>query len=277
VYLIPITLAAADVDEGRLFTERQGRLANVLDAAAAYVQGVGLDVMAEPTSGEHMWMHALAIGYAPRYLAVNADGIHLNWPRIPLPATGDVLLASAKLGSMVAELLDDEKVAVGVTAGTQRRELAFLGRVSMADEGQLNASAGDLGVTAGWGFADRRGVVMSGNGRAVEHPYADAEPQAFSEGLADLGLTCDRLIACLGSSCYHVYLNDVAYWRCVPASVWYYTIGGYRVIKKWLSYRERTVLGSDLLPDEARHVTEMVRRIAAILLLERPSAPTTSG
>jgi len=39
-------------------------------------------------------------------------------------------------------------------------------------------------------------------------------------------------------------------------------------MKKWLSYRERALLGRDLAPDEARYVTEMTRRIAAILLLE---------
>jgi hypothetical protein len=39
-------------------------------------------------------------------------------------------------------------------------------------------------------------------------------------------------------------------------------------MKKWLSYRERSLLGRDLRADEARYFTEMVRRIAALLLLE---------
>jgi hypothetical protein len=39
-------------------------------------------------------------------------------------------------------------------------------------------------------------------------------------------------------------------------------------MKKWLSYRERALLGRDLKPDEARCVIEMTRRTAAILLLE---------
>jgi hypothetical protein len=43
--------------------------------------------------------------------------------------------------------------------------------------------------------------------------------------------------------------------------------GRRQVIKKWLSYRERGLLGRDLTPDVARYVTEMVRRSAAILLL----------
>ena len=63
-------------------------------------------------------------------------------------------------------------------------------------------------------------------------------------------------------------MNDLASWRCVPARVWKYTIGGYQVMKKWLSYRERALLGRDLKPDEARYVQGMTRRIAAILLLE---------
>jgi hypothetical protein len=53
----------------------------------------------------------------------------------------------------------------------------------------------------------------------------------------------------------------------VPTKVWEYTIGGYQVMKKWLSYREQPLLGRPLTPDEAREVTQMARRIAALLLL----------
>jgi hypothetical protein len=65
-----------------------------------------------------------------------------------------------------------------------------------------------------------------------------------------------------------VYLNDVAYWRNIPANVWDYRIGGYQVIKKWLSYREQELLGRPLKSDEAREVVNMARRIAAIILLQ---------
>ena len=54
----------------------------------------------------------------------------------------------------------------------------------------------------------------------------------------------------------------------MPAAVWEYYIGGYQVIKKWLSYREHELLGRGLSADEAREVTDMARRIAAILLLQ---------
>lgn len=61
--------------------------------------------------------------------------------------------------------------------------------------------------------------------------------------------------------------RGLVYWANVPRAVWEYTLGGYQVIKKWLSYREKDLLGRDLTADEARYVTEMVRRISAILSL----------
>ncbi len=68
-----------------------------------------------------------------------------------------------------------------------------------------------------------------------------------------------------------IIINERAWWRCVPSRVWGYTIGGYQVMKKWLDYRERKLLGRDLKPDEARYVTEMARRIAALVLLKKPA------
>jgi hypothetical protein len=62
-------------------------------------------------------------------------------------------------------------------------------------------------------------------------------------------------------------LNERVYWRNVPPRVWAYSIGGYQVLKKWLSYRERPLLGRSLSIDEAREVQAIARRIAALLLL----------
>jgi hypothetical protein len=39
------------------------------------------------------------------------------------------------------------------------------------------------------------------------------------------------------------------------------------VLKKWLSYREATVLGRALREDEAKYVAQVVRRIAGILMM----------
>jgi hypothetical protein len=68
--------------------------------------------------------------------------------------------------------------------------------------------------------------------------------------------------------------SEKAFWKAVEnprkltEAVWEYAIGGYQVLKKWLSYRERQVLGRDITKDEAREFTHIVRRIAALLRLE---------
>jgi hypothetical protein len=62
-------------------------------------------------------------------------------------------------------------------------------------------------------------------------------------------------------------LDDVAYWGNVPRRVWDYTLGGYQVLKKWLSCREEALLGRPLTVDEVGYVTQVVRRIAALVLL----------
>ena len=71
----------------------------------------------------------------------------------------------------------------------------------------------------------------------------------------------------LGDTTFDIHLNDRAYWRNVPAAVWSYKLGGYQVLKKWLSYRERGVLGRALRPEEVQHFTDTARRIAGILVL----------
>ena len=61
-----------------------------------------------------------------------------------------------------------------------------------------------------------------------------------------------------------VYLNEGAYWADVPSAVWEYRLGGYQVLKKWLSYREWKVLGRALEVSEVAWFSEAARRVAAI-------------
>jgi len=226
--------------------------ANLSPAARAYLAALGIpapDAEAEVAPGlqpyELIWLHALAIGYSPAYLRENADGIRQDWPRIPLPATLDALLASAVLGRQVAALLDTETLAPGVTVGTIRPELRLIAVLARVGGGALKPGTDDLAITAGWGHAGEEGVTMPGRGKLVKRPSASGGPTT-----------------------YDVYLNDVAYWRSIPPEVWDYTIGGYQVIKKWLSYRERDLLGRPLTAEEAIEVTYIARRIAALILLQ---------
>ena len=119
-----------------------------------------------------------------------------------------------------------------------------------------NMAGDDFSVTAGWGHFGQGEAVMPGQGRVVERPYTAEERAALGS-----------LATSIGDTTYDVYLNDRAYWRNVPATVWSYKLGGYQVLKKWLSYRERGVLDRPLRPEEVQHFTDTARRIAAALVL----------
>ena len=198
-----------------------------------------------------LFYHALAVLYAPSFGGANTSGLRNDWPRIPLPATKHLLLASAALGRELAVLLDPEgTVPKGAACLTSIGPIASV-------EGTLDPDAGDLELAAGWGHAGKGGVTMPAKGKITRRSLTAAERDALPRCAADI----------LGEQTCDVWLNDRAYWRNVPLRVWEYTLGGYQVIKKWLSYREKELLGRSLSVDEARYVTEMARRIAAILLL----------
>ena len=74
----------------------------------------------------------------------------------------------------------------------------------------------------------------------------------------------------LGDSTVDFYLNGRAFWRNVPVAVWEYRLSGYQVLKKWLSYRERNILGRALSIEEVLEFTEIARRIGALRICLDP-------
>ena len=231
------------------------RRPNLSAAAQRYLDRLGLGV-------DDLFHHALAVLHHPAYREANAGALRMEWPRIPLPGWPDggapdaanALLASAARGRELAALLDPETPVAGVTAGTLRPELAAIAVPSTADG--RNMTGNDFALTAGWGHLGVGDAVMPGQGRAVERDYTAVERQALGDA-----------IAVLGDATVDVHVNDNARWSNIPAAVWNYKLGGYQVLKKWLSYRESRVLGRDLLPEEVQHFTDTARRISAILAM----------
>ena len=229
------------------------RRPNLSGAAQRYLDRLGLGV-------EDLFHHVLAVLHDPSYREANAGALRMEWPRIPLPGwpdgdapgAADELAASAARGRELAALLDSDAPVPGVTTGALRTEMAAIAVPSTTDGG--NMAGDDFSVTAGWGHFGQGEAVMPGHGRAVERPYT-------AEERAALGNATNAL----GENTFDIYLNDRAYWRNVPSAVWSYKLGGYQVLKKWLSYRERGVLGRALRPEEAQHFTDTARRIAGIL------------
>ena len=247
-------------DDGlRLEGDGIQRRPNLSAAGQSYLDKLGMGV-------EDLFHHVLAVLHDPVYRETNAGALRMEWPRIPLPgwpvgdndedtaAAAEELAASAERGRELARLLDSETPVPGVTAGTLRPEMATIGVPATADG--TNMAGDDFAVTAGWGHFGTGDAVMPGQGRAVERPYTPGE----QAGLGDSALV-------LGERTVDVCLNGRAYWRNIPTNVWNYKLGGYQVLKKWLSYRETKVLGRNLLPEEVQHFTDTARRIGAMLMV----------
>jgi predicted helicase len=234
--------------DGNLLGEEELR-PNLSAQAKQYLATIG-------ASAEHLFFHVIAILHSPAYRTGNQGALRQDWPRIPLPADLAALKASAKSGKEITALLDVESKVKGVSETPVRKELQTMAVIERSGKTSVNPDEGDLELTAGWGHAGKGGATMPGKGKTTERAYTPQETKALAE-----------FVAILGEKTVDVYLNDRICWRNIPAKVWDYTISGYAVIKKWLSYREKELLGRSLTVDEARYVTEIARRVATLMLL----------
>ncbi len=176
---------------------------------------------------EDLFHHVLATLHDPAYREANAGGLRMGWPRIPLPADAAEFAASAKRGRLLARLLDTESNVDDLLDPTIAVPTKIDGTQMQGD---------DFEVSAGWGHFGANQAVMPGQGKTERR-----------DDVVD------------------VYLNDRAYWKDVPVEVWEYRLGGYQVLKKWLSYRESKVLGRGLSVSEVAWFSEVTRRIQAVL------------
>ena len=232
---------------------------NLSATAQRYLDRLGLGV-------EDLFHHVLATLHDPAYREANAGALRMEWPRIPLPGwprgeaegAAEELARSAARGRELAALLDPDTPVPGVTQAPLRPEIAAI--AIPATIGGRNMAGEDFAVTAGWGHYGQGDAVMPGQGRAAERAFSPDERAAMGDAPPTLG-----------ERTFDIYLNGEAFWRNVPAAVWTYRLGGYQVLKKWLSYRERPILGRPLRPEEVQHFTDTARRIVGIVLAVSPN------
>lgn len=250
-YFIPFRLSGAVGGDDVLF-ESVPPVANLSTHARQYLAHLGIAEYDEDFEAV-LWWHALAIGYSPRYVSDNAGGIAADWPRIPLPATARALRTSAQLGSQLAQLLDPLRP---LPAGLA----TVVGSIRRVGGGAANPGRGHLRVSAQWGILQRGGAVMPGRGKLVRRAFSQAERVALGSLVDDLGQACD------------IYLNEETFWSGVPERVWDFKVGGFQVLKKWLSYREEGsgqpgLLGRSLTVDEAREFTTLGQRLTVVVAM----------
>ena len=234
---------------------------NLSAAAQRYLNRLNVNV-------EDLFHHVLTVLHDPTYRAANAGALRMEWPRIPLPgwpdgdtvAAAETLAQSAAHGRELARLLDPDTLVPGVTQGTLRPEITAIA-VPATTDGR-NMTGDDFALTAGWGHYGSGDAVMPGRGHIEERAFTPAEQVTFEGATGRSPLH--------NATTFDIYLNGRAYWRNVPAAVWRYKLGGYQVLKKWLSYRECTILARPLTPAEVQNFTDTARRIAAVLALTDP-------
>ena len=230
-----------------------GRRVNLSGTAKRYLDRLGMDM-------EDLFHHVLAVLHDPVYREANAGALRMEWPRIPLPGWPDgkaegvaeALAKSAARGRQLAALLDPDTPVSGVTEAPLHPEISAIAVPATTDGRNMVGS--NFALTAGWGHYGAGNAVMPGQGHVVERACSPDECA-----------TSDGAMSTLRGTTVDVYLNRRALWRNVPATVWTYKLGAYQVLKKWLSYREQSILGRPLTPEEVQHFTDTARRIAAIL------------
>lgn len=270
-YAIPLLLAKDENREetAQLFSLEGGSgggspwRPNLSRFAISYLAELGFtDTYTDRDSARLLWLHTLAIGYSPLYLEENADAFRGGWPRIPLPEDPELLESSAALGARIGALLDIGTPLPGLDSSTVGH-LRQVGVLARDDGGKPQAE--DMAVTAGWSRIQIRKqksgaiseIVMPGGGKIVRRPRAESEKEHLSP----------TQLAALGNQVLDIYLNDTTSWRAVPEAAWNFKIGGFHVLRKWLSYREETILKRPLNWVEARQFQSIVRRLSELSLL----------
>ena len=265
-YAVPFWLSAGpgkdDPHTPSLFDPDPEQLAdawrpNLSSQALAYLQRLGIDdAKTSKDSATLVWLHALAIGVSPLYVEQNGEAVRSDWPRIPLPASEQALRESAVLGAQVAALLNPHTPVTGIDTAPLDQYVRTVAVIARIDGKPLNPGKGDLAVTAGWGIVQPR-AIMPGAGKYDVRERAATDGETLTDEDRDV----------LGEQVLDIYLNDHARWCGLPGAAWDYKIGGFQVLRKWLSYRDKRVLGRDLTTAEARVFTTIARRLTALVLL----------
>ncbi len=146
---------------------------------------------------------------------------------------------SAALGAQLAALLDPDTPIAGITEGEPRPALRAIAVPTTAP------ARARLAPLRGLGQPHQQGIAMPGRGRIETRGYT---PDDVVTGSRD-------------RRCRTMIVAAISGPRSGRAGS---RIGGYQVIKKWLSYRDHVIIDRALTAEEVAHIQHTARRLAVL-------------
>jgi hypothetical protein len=185
--------------------------------------------------------------HAPSYQSEHKSALSADWAHVPIPKDKKLFDRLVAAGEQITRLLDADRDAADVIKAVIGVDLArALGPLKRTDAKQVRPD--DLKVTVTyWG---------GGKGRWTPRAFEAGEHLAAEFGDA------------WGERTGDLFVNDHTFFANVPEQVWYYQLGGYPVLKKWLGYRQADRRDSKpLTDDERKWIRQVIQRVAALLAL----------
>ncbi len=218
---------------------------------------------------EILWYYMLAVLFTPSYILENADALRRDWPRIPIPfwkrphkqgTTRSSMEFFVSQGRRIAELLSMKRLESG--------EWPVLGGVAMlADDAGWPITHGEWPLSKTWSVKSKINAVRPGKGETRTRHYTPKEEDELATALRNYRIDWRTVREAFGSKTVDVLLCDDIWWKNIPEAVWEFEIGGYKVLRKWLSYRGANVFGREMSVEDSVVFSDIAKRLTILVLM----------
>lgn len=278
----PVWLPEAILNEQPLRTSHGGwehpkelqPKANLSKEARRLLERLGYpDPNGDTNSASLLWDFSLAVMYTPAYSQENQAALHLGWPRIPLPGWENGALPR-EAREIIEEYVTFGKTIRGILSGAELEHqdiLSGMGAIRLygKDEPVTPASLTDTQriVSDDWGIPAKGNAVRTRDGALDIRWTEGALLKRIFELASAMKLPPEDCLERLGVNYANGRINKEVWWIDIPGAAWDFTIGGRKVLRKWLSYRDHRVIKRPLTPVEMEQFSDIARRLVMIILI----------
>lgn len=243
---------------------------NLSAKAQAAFQRLGHSKVHAKDAGK-LWDFCLGVLYTPSYRTANKHAIAAGVPRIPVPGW-DGTTPRPGVKKAFAKIADIGTVIRGILNGEPLPHADILAKIAVVHCGtdavqpaQLTEEQREL--RGNWGIASNDKTVREGKGSAHAATAGKELMKAFLDLAEAMSVPADECMVRLGTDCVDIQANEAVWWRGIPSAAWTYMIGGRRVLRKWLSYREYAVVNRTMTVAEMNTFADIARRLVVLELL----------